>query len=85
MTERIRKRRGPTISLISGTNGRPSRELAGKAFSCHHCETAFAKGDAYVAVPQRKGGRTRPLRVCDECFKPILEKTFADVEALRSI
>jgi hypothetical protein len=85
MTAPTRKRKGPTISLISGTNGRPTREHAGKAFSCHHCDGAFAKGDPYVAIPQRTGAHTHLLRVCDSCFKPILEKTSADVEALRGL
>jgi hypothetical protein len=85
MTELIRKRKGPTVSLISGSNGRPTREHAGKAFSCHHCEASFAKGDPYVAIPQRKGARAHFLRVCDSCFKPILGKTATDLEALRSL
>jgi len=85
MTEPTPKRKGPTLSLISGTNGRPTRELAGKSFQCHHCERPFSKGDPYIAVPQRKGGHVNQLRVCDSCFKPILEKTAADVEGLKSL
>lgn len=85
MTERIRTRKGPPPSLISGTNGRPTREYAGKAFACHHCKMPFAKGDPYVSIPQRKGAHARLLRVCDTCFKPILEKTTADLEALKSL
>lgn len=85
MIKPIPKRKGPTPSLISGTNGRPTREHAGKAFSCHHCESPFAKGAPYIAIPQRKGAHVHPLRVCDTCFKPILEKTAGDLELLRSL
>jgi len=85
MTEPTRKRKGPIVSLISGANGRPTREYAGKAFSCHHCKTPFAKGEPYVAIPQRKGAHAHQLRVCDTCFKPILEKAAADIEAFRTL
>lgn len=85
MTAPTRKRKGSPVSLISGTNGRPTREHAGRAFACHHCDTPFAKGDPYVAIPQRKGAHIRPLRVCDACFKPILDKTAADLEVLRTL
>lgn len=85
MIEPTPKRKGLTVSLISGANGRPTRERAGKSFRCHHCEQPFAKGDPYIAIPQRKGAHVSPLRVCDRCFKPILEKTAADVDGLRSL
>jgi hypothetical protein len=85
MTETTRKRKGPTISLISGTNGRPTREEAGRKSACHHCEKPFAKGDRFIAIPQREGAFNKQLRLCDACFKPIIEKTAADVEALRAL
>lgn len=83
MTEITRKRKGLPMSLISGSNGRPTRVLAGRAFPCHHCKAPFTKGDAYIAIPRRTGAHANLLRVCDACFKPILEKTANDVEELR--
>ena len=72
MTKPTRARNGPTVSLISGMNGRPTRKHAGKAFSCHHCDAPFAKGDPYVAIPQRKGA---PIVVShDESLAPYFDR-----------
>jgi hypothetical protein len=79
------KPKGKTPSLISGKNGRPTRVVVGKESHCHRCNATFQKGQTCIAIPQTGESFAREKRVCDECYKLILEQTAKDLEKIRKL
>lgn len=77
------KPRGPTPSLIGGTNGKPKRVRAGKLCECSRCHVTLVKGQECIDIPKLGTGFSASRRVCAECFGDILEKTQSDLDALR--
>lgn len=79
------KPRGPIPSLIGGANGRPQRITVGKKSECSRCHAEFAKGDTCISIPKLGAGFSTPRRVCDDCFRSIIDKTYADLEEVRAL
>ena len=77
--------RGPTPSLIGGTNGRPKRANVGKLSHCYRCNEELLKGTTCIEIPQLGQAYSTVRRVCDECFELILRKTEDDLEKIRQL
>jgi len=77
--------RGSTPSLIGGTNGKPLRAMAGKKCDCYRCHDVLIKGQLCIDIPKLGGPFAGTKRVCNDCFKQILDKTALDLQALRQI
>ncbi len=77
------KPRGPTPSLIGGTNGKPKRVKVGRRCECSRCHDTLLKGQGCVDIPKLGTGFATSRRVCEECFEGILDKTQSDLDALR--
>jgi hypothetical protein len=76
------KPKGPTPSLIGSTLGTPRKcQVDGKSH-CKRCDSAILKGTECYEIPQLGGSFNSPRRYCDGCFRSILEKTKADLDAL---
>jgi hypothetical protein len=71
--------RGPTPSLIGGSNGRPKRVEVKKLSACYRCRDDLVKGMTCIEVPKLGGAYTSARRMCDECFKQMLSKTAEDL------
>lgn len=79
------KPKGPTPSLIGGSNGKPKRAAAGRRCECSRCHAPIVMGQGCIDIPQAGGTFSSSRRVCDECFKKILEKSQNDLEELKNI
>ncbi|MEE9443141.1 MAG: hypothetical protein V3V99_10805 [candidate division Zixibacteria bacterium] len=79
------KPKGPTPSLISGTNGTPKRASVKRKSACKRCKTTLEKGTTCIDIPQSGRGVSSKKRYCNDCFKNILEKTKSDLEELSSL
>jgi len=80
------KPRGPTPSLIGGTNGRPKRvPIKNNGYDCSRCHAPFIAGKTCIAIPKLGAAYSNARRVCDDCFKEILDKTSADFEELKAL
>jgi DNA-directed RNA polymerase subunit RPC12/RpoP len=80
------KPRGPVPSLIGAANGRPKRvPIKNNGYECSRCHAPFIAGQTCIAIPKLGAGYSSDKRVCDDCFKEILQKTSEDLEAVRSI
>jgi len=79
------KPKGPTPSLIGGTNGRPKRVEVLKKSECSRCHALFEKGQTCIAIPKLGTGYSTSKRVCDSCFQLILKKTYEDLEAIKEL
>lgn len=77
--------KGPTPSLISGTNGRPKRVEVGAKSECSRCQVVFIKGQTCIAIPQAGGAYSSARRVCDECFQKIVQKTYEDLATIKNL
>lgn len=77
--------RGPTPSLIGGTNGRPKRVDVAKLSHCYRCNEKLLKGTTCIEIPQLGQAYSMARRVCDECFERILSKTEDDLERIRQL
>jgi hypothetical protein len=77
--------KGPTPSLIGGTNGRPRRTEVGKLSHCYRCNDELLKGTTCIEIPQLGQAYSTARRVCNECFKLILIKTEGDLEEMRRL
>src|SRR6185312_3184050 len=84
-TTKRAKPRGPTPSLIGSTNGRPKRVPVLKKSECSRCHTSFVAGQTCIAIPKLGSAYSASKRVCDACFHEILQKTLADLEAVRTL
>lgn len=71
--------KGPTPSLIGGTNGRPKRVEVKKLSNCYRCNEDLLKGTICIEVPKLGGAYSSPRRMCDTCFKLMLSKTASDL------
>jgi len=80
------KPRGPVPSLIGGTNGRPERvPVKNNGYECSRCHAPFVAGQTCVAIPKLGAAYSSAKRICDDCYKHILQKTCEDLEELKAI
>ena len=75
--------RGPTPSLIGGTNGRPKRVPVTRLSKCYRCGDGLASGTECIEIPKLGTAYSTARRCCDACFKLILTKTESDLAELR--
>jgi hypothetical protein len=73
------KPKGPTPSLIGGTNGRPKRTVVQRRSECFRCHADLLAGTECVAIPKLGGAYSTERRICDACFKLVLAKTAEDL------
>ncbi|MCI4625763.1 MAG: hypothetical protein L3V56_07350 [Candidatus Magnetoovum sp. WYHC-5] len=79
------KPKGPTPSLISGSNGKPSMAIAGKERMCVRCKSKITKGDRCFEIPKVTAGFSSKKPFCQNCFRDILDKTEADLEECQKL
>ena len=79
------KPRGPTPSLIGGSNGRPRRADVLKLSECCRCHQEMTKGQTCIEIPRLGGAYTTPKRYCDACYERILQKTNEDLVAVSKL
>ena len=75
------KPKGKTPSLIGGSLGTPRKRLVQRASSCKRCGQTIQKGVECYEIPHLGGTFNDPKPFCDNCFRSILEKTKADLDA----
>lgn len=75
--------RGPTPSLIGGTNGRPKRVSVTRLSKCYRCDADLLGGTECIAIPKLGGAYSTAKRCCDTCFQLILAKTESDLAHLK--
>jgi hypothetical protein len=85
MTMTAGRARGPTPSLIGGSNGRPKRVDVLRLSECCRCHRNLVKGDTCIAIPKLGGAYPTPKRYCDECYGLILKKTSEDIAEISNI
>jgi hypothetical protein len=76
------KPRGKIPSLIGSTLGTPRKTVTDGTSECKRCEERILKGTECFEIPQLGGSFSNYKRYCDPCFKSILERTKADLDAL---
>jgi len=69
-------------SLINGSTGRPVLATAGKMCGCKGCLGQISKGEKCFDIPNPHTAFSNSRRFCATCFKAILTKTRADIDAL---
>lgn len=79
------KPKGPTPSLIGGTNGRPKRASVKRLSKCYRCHDALVKGTECIEIPKLGQAYSNNRRVCDACFQLILGKTEADLAEIKEL
>ncbi len=78
----MKKKRGKTPSLITGSSGKPTKALAKRSRSCHRCSLAISLGEVCFEIPKVGGGFASKKTFCTECFKEILTQTKKDIAIL---
>lgn len=74
--------KGKTPSLIGSSLGAPRTRSVGKESHCKRCSASIPKGTTCIEIPQLGGSFANYRPYCDACFRAILEKTKADLDAL---
>jgi hypothetical protein len=77
--------KGPTPSLIGGSNGRPKRVEVKKLSNCYRCNESLTKGTMCIEVPKLGGAYSSARRMCDDCFKLMLSKTASDLAEINAL
>ena len=77
--------KGPTPSLIGGSNGRPKRVLVQRRSECYRCHDTLPAGINCVEIPKLGGPHASYKRMCDQCYNKMLEKTSEDLEECRNL
>lgn len=75
--------RGPTPSLIGGTNGRPKRVPVTRLSKCYRCGDDLVAGTQCIEIPKLGTAYSTSRRCCDACFALILTKTEVDLGELK--
>jgi hypothetical protein len=73
------KPKGPTPSLIGGTNGRPKLVQIERRSECFRCHDSLLAGTKCVAIPKLGGAYSSDRRICNSCYKLVLAKTAEDL------
>jgi hypothetical protein len=76
------KPKGKVPSLIGSTLGTPRKMVTDGTSKCKRCDGPISKGTECYEIPQLGGSFSNYKRYCDGCFKSILERTKADLDAL---
>lgn len=76
--------RGKTPSLLSVSNGHISFLVAGRASKCGRCKASISGGTRIAQMKTVKSGFTVQKRLCLTCAKGIVDKTQADLDAIKS-
>ena len=74
--------RGSTPSLIGSSLGRPRKETCGRKTPCSRCKQSISKGEGCYDVPRPQKSHSSTRRFCFTCYRNVLEKTKADINAL---
>lgn len=77
--------RGPVPSLIGASHGRPKRVAVKQRSRCARCHGAIPAGGDCIAIPKLGSGYSTNRRMCDDCFRKILEKTSADLRQIAAL
>jgi hypothetical protein len=77
--------KGPTPSLIGGTNGRPKRTPVLRLSKCYQCGEHLVMGTTCIEIPKLGQAYATSRRVCDDCFQLILEKTESDIAGIKQL
>jgi hypothetical protein len=75
------KPKGKVPSLIGSTLGTPRKVLVKRERDCKRCHTPISKGTECYEIPQLGGSFSNYKPYCDDCFRSILIKTKADLDA----
>ena len=75
--------KGPTPSLIGGTNGRPKRVPVTRLSKCYRCGEGLIAGTQCIEIPKLGTAYSTSRRCCDACFVLILTKTESDLSELK--
>jgi len=78
----MKKKRGKTPSLITGSSGKPIKTFAKRLRNCLRCSFAISLGGTCFEIPKVGGGFTTKKTFCINCFKEILEQTKKDISIL---
>lgn len=81
----MKKKRGKTPSLITGSSGKPARVLAKRSRSCNRCSLSISLGVECFEIPKVGGGFSSKKTFCTECFKEILTQTKKDIATLEEL
>lgn len=76
------KPKGKVPSLIGSTLGTPKKVLVKRERGCKRCHASISKGTECYEIPQLGGSFSNYKPYCDCCFRSILLKTKADLDAL---
>ena len=77
--------KGPTPSLIGGTNGRPKRTPVLRLSKCYRCKSHLVMGTSCIEIPKLGQAYATSRRVCDACFQLILAKTESDMDSMKQL
>jgi hypothetical protein len=77
--------RGPTPSLIGGTNGRPRLRSVKRKSYCYRCNDEIPSGQTCIEIPKLGTGYASGRPICCECFQLIVEKTAQDLEEVKAL
>lgn len=76
--------KGKTLSLISGSNGKPRFVVAKRECSCNKCGHAILCGEKCAEIPKVGGAYTNWKRHCLACFRAVIEQTMSDINELKA-
>lgn len=73
-------KKGKCPSFVTGNNGRPILEIAGRKRKCKRCGADILKGKQCVSIsiPGKMGGRT----YCCFCLAEIIDQSRKDLDNL---
>ena len=76
--------KGKTPSLIGGNNGRPRKALIQRDCKCYRCDSSLQSKTYCIEIP-KLGSFVNKKKVCDYCFRKILEQTKTDLQELEQL
>jgi ribosomal protein S27AE len=78
----MKKIRGKTPSLITGSSGKPAKTTVKRRRNCSRCSSVISLGETCFEIPKLGGGFTSKKPFCIKCFKEILTQTKKDIASL---
>lgn len=81
----MKKNKGKTPSLITGSSGRPKESVAERTRACARCSSNISSGEKCFEVPKVGGAYANHKTFCTGCFNDILAQTRIDLEYFENL
>tara|TARA_B100000519_G_C13968786_1_gene308898 strand:+ start:288 stop:530 length:243 start_codon:yes stop_codon:yes gene_type:complete len=78
-------KRGKVLSLLSGCNGKPKKNIVKRSRTCHRCKSKMVKDQTCYEIPKTGLGFSKARPYCKNCFDDVIQQTQKELDELKGL